>query len=182
MQPVAWMQPFKHAQGGGTNQRFGIEQRCANRLRRYLRWRHGQQRDRGRAQYCRMRAVGRNRSKQGIGTRPAFTPCGNGQRGMHIITPLWSEPFTDLLRSPGLRAIHMAGCAAIRCCDLCRYIRARDIEGVIPPPVHAHISHRRHMAGNTLRALCSNWVAVMFGRGKACRQVALRADCIPFRA
>lgn len=182
MQPVAWMQPFKLAQCGGANQCFGIKQRCANRLRRYLRWRHGQKQDRCRAQYCRMCGVGRNHGEQGISTRSAFTPCGNSQRGMRIIMPLWSKPFMDLLRRPGLRTIHMAGCAAIRCCDLRRYIRARDTKGVIPPPVDAHISHPRHMAGNTLRALRSSWVAMVFGRVKTRRQMALRADGISFRA
>jgi hypothetical protein len=38
------------------------------------------------------------------------------------------------------------------------------------------------MAGNTLRALRSSWVAMVFGRVKTCRQVALRADGIAFRA
>ena len=129
-----------------------------------------------------MGSVGCHGGKKPIRTGITLSSCRDCQGGVRIIATLWPKPCHDLVHRPGLRAICVAGCANIWRTDLRRHIRARNAEGVIPPPIHAHIGHGWHVAGYALCASTARRMPMMFRHIKTCRQVALRADRVAFGA
>jgi hypothetical protein len=91
-------------------------------------------------------------------------------------------PKRQIRGRPVLGLPGVAGRAGIGRADRRRDIGTGDAECVVAPPIHAHVGHRWHVAGDAFRPRATRRVPMMLRHIEARGQVALRADGIALRA
>ena len=129
---------------------------------------------------ARLRAVLRQLGQHAAGLRHAGAPGAQGV-GERRARGLAAVPLQDLRRRPRgvLPRLGVAGGAAVGGdvgAPLGGEVRARHAEAVVVALVHTHVGVPGHVAGRALGAGGTGRVAVVRGRIKLGRQVALRAQ------